>query len=1117
MAKFNTLAGGYYGKLGATVGQRWKNIRTVRAYVIPHNPQTEVQQANRQRFSDCVFYAQLAGQMNAKVTAFDTTSKTLWNARMSTARALQDLGYSEMDRLPLYPTTFSVPNIISAATITQVVDETHIQVTVEGIAPTEERVLTMLLLLPGAESWKDRLALCIGSNGEQGGNIFTFRLPEGLTIPNGTKARFVSCDDTDSLTDLIASAQINLPIAAPEHHTFDTSITSVERSGNNFTFTFGEDYQSGDNSITVASLKGVVNGAITTVSNPSVSLINNGGKFAMVYTSEATDNQDLIAFPNGSEIVISEIKSWSSTVHADAENATESFSSTDLTRTYKNTISGVTRSDSTYTFAISRAVPTITTKSGAVTGRAVVNGAFANIALTGYTLDGSSLVWASGITDSQDLPAFPSGSTITMNTVIVGNGVTYNPETETAQSVTSTDLTRTYKNTISGVTRSDSTYTFAISRAVPTITTKSGAVTGRAVVNGAFANIALTGYTLDGSSLVWASGITDSQDLPAFPSGSTITMNTVIVGNGVTYNPETETAQSVTSTDLTRTYKNTISGVTRSDSTYTFAISRAVPTITTKSGAVTGRAVVNGAFANIALTGYTLDGSSLVWASGITDSQDLPAFPSGSTITMNTVIVGNGVTYNPETETAQSVTSTDLTRTYKNTISGVTRSDSTYTFAISRAVPTITTKSGAVTGRAVVNGAFANIALTGYTLDGSSLVWASGITDSQDLPAFPSGSTITMNTVIVGNGVTYNPETETAQSVTSTDLTRTYKNTISGVTRSDSTYTFAISRAVPTITTKSGAVTGRAVVNGAFANIALTGYTLDGSSLVWASGITDSQDLPAFPSGSTITMNTVIVGNGVTYNPETETAQSVTSTDLTREMSPLSFSWSTTSQKWEATFNDSATITSGGGSRSVTVKNHNFINQLSKTANITVGYSGGKITVSGADYDNSTILLASDMVSLPQAENFVASGVTYTLAAQQFTAVKNGVQTLDSSDWEYSGSIGMEGFDFMIELADSSDVTPNTAPSGLTLNHPSDVEIGEEGGNVFNVTIDSAVVNTSASNDDIEIVFEANCEGAGRTEGEEATIGLSDNPMYITDGNNRWQLDSIDVDLATQD
>lgn len=677
MAKFNTLAGGYYGKLGATVGQRWKNIRTVRAYVIPHNPQTEVQQANRQRFSDCVFYAQLAGQMNAKVTAFDTTSKTLWNARMSTARALQDLGYSEMDRLPLYPTTFSVPNIISAATITQIIDETHIQVTVEGIAPTEERVLTMLLLLPGAESWKDRLALCIGSNGEEGGNIFTFRLPEGLTIPNGTKARFVSCDDTDSLTDLIASAQINLPIAAPEHHTFDTSISSVERSGNNFTFTFGEDYQSGDNSITVASLKGVVNGAIATLSNPSVSLINNGGKFAMVYTSEATDNQDLIAFPTGSEIVISEIKSWSSTVHADAENATETFASTDLTRTYKNTINGYQRNGSVYRFRLSQNLPTITSKSGAVTGRAVIKGAISNLLLAGYTL-----------------------------------------------------------------------------------------------------------------------------------------------------------------------------------------------------------------------------------------------------------------------------------------------------------------------------------------------------------------------------GTNY---------------------------------------------------------------------------LEWDSGVAENENLPAFPSGSSITMKTVIVGNGVTYNPERETAQAITSTDLTREMSPLTFSWSTTSQKWEATFNDSATIASGGGTRSVAVKNHNFINQLSKTTNITVGYSGGKITVSGADYDNSTILLASDMVSLPQAENFVASGVTYTLAAQQFTAVKNGVQTLDSSDWGYSGSVGMEGFDFYLELYNTTDVTEGTAPGGLTLNHPSDVEIGEQGGNVFTVTIDSATVRTSSANDDIEILFEANCEGAGRTEGEEATISLSGYPMYITDGNNIWQLASIEVDLTSND
>ena len=51
MAIQNFLSGGYYGKLGETVGQRWKNKRTIRSYVIPRNPRTEKQQAKRVRFS----------------------------------------------------------------------------------------------------------------------------------------------------------------------------------------------------------------------------------------------------------------------------------------------------------------------------------------------------------------------------------------------------------------------------------------------------------------------------------------------------------------------------------------------------------------------------------------------------------------------------------------------------------------------------------------------------------------------------------------------------------------------------------------------------------------------------------------------------------------------------------------------------------------------------------------------------------------------------------------------------------------------------------------------------------------------------------------------------------
>ena len=35
MAKQNIISGGFYGKVGELIGQRWKNIRTVRAYTKP--------------------------------------------------------------------------------------------------------------------------------------------------------------------------------------------------------------------------------------------------------------------------------------------------------------------------------------------------------------------------------------------------------------------------------------------------------------------------------------------------------------------------------------------------------------------------------------------------------------------------------------------------------------------------------------------------------------------------------------------------------------------------------------------------------------------------------------------------------------------------------------------------------------------------------------------------------------------------------------------------------------------------------------------------------------------------------------------------------------------------
>lgn len=443
MAKFNTLAGGYYGKLGATVGQRWKNLRTVRAYVVPHNPRTEVQQANRNRFSDCVFYAQLAGQMNAKVTCFDTTSKTLWNARMSTARALQDLEYSEMDRIPLYPESFSVPNQISSGAITNVIDETHIEVTVNGISLSEERVLTMLLILPGSTSWKERLALCVGSNGEEGGSVFTFRIPEGVTITSGIKARFISCDDTDSTTDLIASSQIDLPYSAPVTRTFDTTITSIVRNSMRYTVTFAEPYQVGTNAVGSVIARGVFNGAWRNWTISNAEIINNGGYFALTFETTASHPAMIPAFPSGSSLTISSISSSSATLILSAENVTESMSNDDLTRTYENTITSVERDGNTFKFMFDYNVPNSNSASGSWSFYCVKKGVFQTVNNPSATFYTDRVEITQSTSSADELYAFPSGSSVTHNITFVTNGVTYTPQTTTAQSISSSDLSRT--------------------------------------------------------------------------------------------------------------------------------------------------------------------------------------------------------------------------------------------------------------------------------------------------------------------------------------------------------------------------------------------------------------------------------------------------------------------------------------------------------------------------------------------------------------------------------------------------------------------------------------------------------------------------------------------------
>lgn len=113
MAIQDFVAGGFYGKVGQLVGQRWKNKRTVRSYVIPHNPRTELQQSNRLRFAEAVQYAQLGLVFNKGASVWESAGLTEFQRRVSQAKKAVDSGLSDWSAVPLYPTGTSPDTTLS--------------------------------------------------------------------------------------------------------------------------------------------------------------------------------------------------------------------------------------------------------------------------------------------------------------------------------------------------------------------------------------------------------------------------------------------------------------------------------------------------------------------------------------------------------------------------------------------------------------------------------------------------------------------------------------------------------------------------------------------------------------------------------------------------------------------------------------------------------------------------------------------------------------------------------------------------------------------------------------------------------------------------------------------
>ena len=83
MGVMNLLKGNWSGKVGQTVGSKWKNLSTIRTYTKPSNPNTPAQQQTRNGFKAVSSFAALFSDQIRQLTALDTRRMSVRNVILS--------------------------------------------------------------------------------------------------------------------------------------------------------------------------------------------------------------------------------------------------------------------------------------------------------------------------------------------------------------------------------------------------------------------------------------------------------------------------------------------------------------------------------------------------------------------------------------------------------------------------------------------------------------------------------------------------------------------------------------------------------------------------------------------------------------------------------------------------------------------------------------------------------------------------------------------------------------------------------------------------------------------------------------------------------------------------
>lgn len=333
MAKQNFLSGGFYGKLGAMVGQRWKNKRTIRTYVIPKNPNTPEQKRNRNNFAGAVQYAQMGMQMNYYCTLFDVPQFTKWNYRMSVARNLKFAGMTDLNLIPLYPTSFTPPLMLTEIKLHSKSGKKHITFSVPQLISTEDRVFSMMFALYNEQSLFRGYKLYLGYYYKDNPQFLEVDVDDVDEINSNCFVRLVTNDDQNSLNDMIASAKLAVQTNGIDQHEFNCNVSMVSKSAAGVKITFAEPWKENPKVNTVAlTVSFVSDGQRKAVSVSDGTLENDNGLCSVSVPYAASYNQDLPAFPVGSLISGVNVRYEGSSYEITLTNGSSSYSDADITR-----------------------------------------------------------------------------------------------------------------------------------------------------------------------------------------------------------------------------------------------------------------------------------------------------------------------------------------------------------------------------------------------------------------------------------------------------------------------------------------------------------------------------------------------------------------------------------------------------------------------------------------------------------------------------------------------------------------------------------------------------------------------------------------------------------------